>query len=142
MKILTAQSKLSLFEEVQSVKSGEKEVYVSLRPTMEIVNKILERSPSLKTVSCPKSLYLQVSRKVFKSLADKGIQINAGEWKAGRPMKHDIELIKEVIKQRADGKGAKKIAEDINIPLRTVYFYLRNGVPETKTSPGSGAEVF
>ena len=58
------------------------------------------------------------------------IMIQPGDVSVGRPMKHDPEIIKKVINEKAAGKPAKKIAEENDIPLRTVYYYLKNGLKE------------
>ena len=130
MKVINAKNKAHLMDELQHMKTRDHEVYVSLRPTMEIVHRILDNSPKIKRIVCPPSLYLQVSKKVFKYLRDKDIELQPGDFRVGRPMKHDIKIIKDVIDQRASGKPAKLIAEDTGIPLRTVYFYLKNGLNE------------
>lgn len=117
-------------EQINSLDRKETEIYVSLRPTMEIVHRIIEQCPSARVIICPQSLYLQVSKKVFKYLQSKNVEIKSGDIRVGRPMKHDAEVIKQVINQRAAGKPAKQIARDFDVPLRTVYFYLKNGLTE------------
>ncbi|MEM0372387.1 MAG: DUF1699 family protein [archaeon] len=130
LKFINAKNKKDLLEQINSLDSGDTEVYVSLRPTMEIAHRITEQCPNARIIMCPQSLYLQVSRKVFKYLQSKGIEIKAGNVKVGRPMKHDAETIKQVISQRAAGKSAKQISKEFDVPLRTVYFYLKNGLTE------------
>jgi hypothetical protein len=130
MKVINAKNKAHLLDELQSMKGRDSEIYVSLRPTMEIVHRILDNSPKIKRIVCPPSLYLQVSKKVFKYLRNRDIELQPGTFRVGRPMKHDIKVIKDVIDQRASGRPAKLIAENTGIPLRTVYFYLKNGLSE------------
>ena len=128
MKVINAKNKAHLLDEIQHLNGKDNEVYVSLRPTMDIVHRIIDNSPKVRKIICPPSLYLQVSKKVFKYLREKNIELQPGDFRVGRPMKHDEDIIKDVINQRATGKPAKLIAQDTGIPLRTVYFYLKNGV--------------
>ncbi|NYZ79943.1 DUF1699 family protein [Candidatus Micrarchaeota archaeon] len=130
MKFINAKSKRDLLEQINSLERNEPEVYVSLRPTMEITHRIVEQCPNVKRIICPQSLYLQVSKKVFKYLQSKSIEIKSGDIRVGRPMKHDAEVIKQVLNQRAAGKPAKQISQEFDVPLRTVYFYLKNGLTE------------
>ncbi len=125
MKIINAVNKEDLMRKIETINANDKEVYISLRPTLEIVFKILEKNPGLKKISCPQSLYLQVSKKVFKFLNGRGIEITPGEFTAGRPPKYDDETIAQIISKRRNGNTAKQISEEMNIPLRTVYFYLK-----------------
>ena len=130
MKIINAKNKTSLLHQISKINSRDTEVYLSLRPTMEIIHRLLDQSPNLRKISCPQSLYLQVSKKVFKHLQSKGVELTPGDFKVGRPMKHDIDMVKQIINQRGAGKPAKQISQEFDVPLRTVYFYLKNGIEE------------
>ena len=130
MKYLTGKTKLELIEEIHQSEKIDEEVYIPLRPTIEIINKLLEKNPELKKITCPHSLYLQVSRKTFKKLREKAIDIQPGDIKVGRPMKHDTETIKKILNEKANGKPVKKIAEEYDVPVRTIYYYLKNGLKE------------
>ena len=130
MKIINAKNKNDLMRQIDTINSRDTEVYLSLRPTMQIISKVLDRSPNLGKITCPPSLYLQVSKKVFRFLESKKVTIQSGDFKVGRPKIHDDETIRQIISQRAAGKAAKKISEDLDVPLRTVYFYLKNGLKE------------
>ncbi len=130
MKYLTGKTKKELLEEIEAINTPYQEIYIPLRPTNEIINKILEKNQYLKKITCPHSLYLQVSKKTFKKLREKNINIQPGDVHVGRPMKHDPELIKRIINEKANGKPVKKIAEDYDVPVRTIYYYLKNGLNE------------
>ena len=130
MKFLTAKNKNELMEEIEQLNKTHTEIYLPLRPTTEIISKILEKNPQVQKISCPHSLYLQVSRKTFKKLRESNITIQPGDINVGRPMKHDIKLIKKVINEKANGKPVKKISEETDIPIRTIYYYLKNGLNE------------
>ncbi len=126
MKIIKAKTKQELLQKIETNLNGtDEEVYISLRPTLEIIMRILEKSPGVRKISCPHSLYLQVSRKVFRVLEGKGVKLEPGEFKVGRPNKYDEDTIAMMITARKNGKTAKQISEEFEIPLRTVYYYLK-----------------
>ncbi len=125
MKVIRARNKIELIEQIKSMEGEHGEVYINMRPTLDIVEKIIERFPNVEKIMCPPSLHVQTSRKVFKKLADKGIKLEPGEFRVGRPKKYDDETIAEIINLRNQGMPAKQISERLNIPLRTVYFYLQ-----------------
>ena len=129
MKFLESKNKNELLEEIDNkINKADLEVYLPLRPTIEIINKLLEKNQSIEKIACPQSLYLQVSRKTFKKLRELNINIEPGEIKVGRPMKHDLALIRKVINEKANGKPVKKISQETDIPVRTIYYYLKNGL--------------
>jgi hypothetical protein len=129
-KIINAKNKNDLMAQIANINTKDTEVYLSLRPTMQIVHRIMDQSPNMMKISCPPSLYLQVSKKVFKYTQTKNITLTSGDFKVGRPMVHDPETIKQIISKRASGVPAKVISQEFEVPLRTVYFYLKNGVQE------------
>ena len=128
MKFLESKTKKELMDEINSINQTDDEVYLPLRPTIEIINKIIQRNPNVKKIQCPQSLYLQVSKKAFKRLREIGVEIQPGDIRVGRPLKHDINLIRKVINEKANGKPVKQISEENGIPVRTIYYYLKNGV--------------
>jgi|GEM_PF-2074798 len=130
MKFLNAKTKNELMEEIEQLNKTNTEIYLPLRPTIEIINKILEKNSNIQKITCPHSLYLQVSRKTFKKLRELNIDIQPGDIRVGRPMKHDIELIRKIINEKANGKPVKKISEENDVPVRTIYYYLKNGLNE------------
>jgi len=100
------------------------EVYINLRPTKIILVKILEKAPNVKTIGCPPSLYPKVSKKIIKALDQMGIKLVPMNHARGRPKKYDpstLKLIEELVKK---GKRPREISEELNIPLRTVYYLI------------------
>lgn len=130
MRLVRAKTKQRLLEEIKAIDSEDSEYYLNLRPTLDIVEAIIEKSKSVKKISCPPSLLQQTAKKVFKFAEEKGIALLPGEFAVGRPKKYDDETIKEVLSSRENGKPAKEIAAEMEMPLRTVYFYLKNGNSE------------
>ncbi len=127
MRIVRAKTKQALIEEIKALSSEDSEYYLNLRPTVDIVEALMVKSKEVKRITCPPSLLQQTAKKVFKLTNDKGIKLEAGEFAVGRPKKYDDDTIREVLESRTNGKPAKEIATEMEMPLRTVYFYLKNG---------------
>ncbi|QDA31687.1 helix-turn-helix domain-containing protein [Thermococcus indicus] len=98
------------------------EVYINLRPTKEILVRILERAPNVRKISCPPSLYPKVSKRVIAALAQMGIELVPEGYPRGRPRKYDERTIREVKSLLMKGVPAKEISIRMGIPLRTVYY--------------------
>lgn len=127
MIVLNSRNKDELLTQIKTLNGVDEELYISLRPTKEIVDELLKQNPSVKKIFCPPSLYLQVSKKVFKTLEGVELELRPGGFKAGRPKKYTSDTITQMVNERSNGKPARKIAEDYSIPLRTVYYHLKNG---------------
>ncbi|NJE04601.1 DUF1699 domain-containing protein [Thermococcus sp. M36] len=100
------------------------EVYVNLRPTKEILVRILERAPNVRRISCPPSLYPKVSKKVISALAQMGIELVPEGYPRGRPRKYDERTVRQVRELLMRGVPAKEISSRMGIPLRTVYYMI------------------
>jgi len=100
------------------------EVYVNLRPTKEILVRILERAPNVRKISCPPSLYPKVSKKAVKALAQMGIELVPEGYPRGRPRKYDESTIREVHNLIMKGVSPREISLRMGIPLRTVYYMI------------------
>nr|WP_206205613.1 DUF1699 family protein [Thermococcus sp. CX2] len=100
------------------------EVYINLRPTKEILVRILERAPNVRKISCPPSLYPKVSKKAINALAQMGIELVPEGYPRGRPRKYDERTIREVYNLIRKGITPKEISSRMGIPLRTVYYMI------------------
>ncbi|ASJ02961.1 DNA-binding protein [Thermococcus profundus] len=100
------------------------EVYINLRPTKEIVVRILENAPNVRRISCPPSLYPKVSKKIINALAQIGVQLVPEGYPRGRPRKYKEETVRTVLNMFSSGKGPKEISRTLGIPLRTVYYLI------------------
>ncbi|HDZ35596.1 MAG TPA: DUF1699 domain-containing protein [Thermococcus sp.] len=100
------------------------EVYINLRPSKEILVRILERAPNVRKISCPPSLYPKVSRRVINALAQMGIDLVPESYPRGRPRKYDERTIREVQDLLRKGVPAKEVSARTGIPLRTVYYIM------------------
>lgn len=124
MEIIKASSKSDLLNKINEMKI-DSEVYISLRPTKEVIDKIAERCSSLQKLYCPPSLLKQTAQKALKHANDRSITIEGGDFEVGRPNKYPEKTINEILSQKRTGKPAKQISSEMDIPLRTVYFYLQ-----------------
>lgn len=115
------ENKQELLDTIEKLGSCE-EIYMTYRPTYEIVDIISKKCPTLKKIICPPSLYRQISKDLITQ--DNTVKIEAGTTPVGRPMKYTQAIIQQITEQAAAGKPVKQIAKDLEIPLRTVYFFL------------------
>ncbi|MCD6372973.1 MAG: DUF1699 family protein [Thermococcus sp.] len=110
------------------------EVYINLRPSKEILVRILERAPNVRRISCPPSLYPKVSKKVIDALSQIGIELVPESYPRGRPRKYDERTIREVQSLLMKGVPAKEVSARTGIPLRTVYYIME----QTGMKPSRG----
>ncbi|NJE01423.1 DUF1699 family protein [Thermococcus sp. JdF3] len=108
----------------ESLNEDVTEVYINLRPTKEILVRILERAPNVRKISCPPSLYPKVSKRVIAALAQMGIELVPEGYPRGRPRKYNERTIREVQNLLMKGVPAKEISTRMGIPLRTVYYMI------------------
>ncbi|AIU70735.1 DNA-binding protein [Thermococcus eurythermalis] len=123
MKVrVSARTYDELLWKLSSLGEDVTEVYVSLRPTKEVVVKILENAPNVKRISCPPSLYPKVSKRVIYALGQLGIELVPEKRPRGRPRKYDEKTVKLVRELAKKGVPMREISERLGIPLRTVYY--------------------
>lgn len=123
MKVrVSARTYDELLRKLSSLGEDVTEVYVSLRPTKEVVVKILENAPNVKRISCPPSLYPKVSKRVIYALGQLGIELVPEKRPRGRPRKYDEKTVKLVRELAKKGVPMREISERLGIPLRTVYY--------------------
>lgn len=115
-------SKQALLDELGKLPANEEEVYMTYRPTYELVDIISKKCPAIKRIVCPPSLHKQVSKDLVRG--DTTIKIEAGTTPVGRPMKYTQAIIQQMLDQCNSGKPVKQVAADLQIPMRTVYFFL------------------
>ena len=129
MHVLKAKNKQELLAEVSRLENNI-EFYINLRPTAEILKALTEKCPASRRITCPPSFFRQASRELFELVRQKGLEFQPGNFKVGRPKKYKADEIRKIFAQKSMGKPAKLIAEEMEMPLRTVYFYLKNGFEE------------
>jgi len=129
MKVrVSAKTYDELLRKLSSLNEDVTEVYVSLRPTKEVVVKILENAPNVRKISCPPSLYPKVSKKVIYALKQLGVELVPENRPRGRPRKYDEKTVKLVRELAEKGVPMREISERLGIPLRTVYYLLKEDV--------------
>ncbi|WP_297419004.1 DUF1699 family protein [Thermococcus sp.] len=120
----------------ESLSDEVTEVYINLRPTKEILVRILENAPNVRKISCPPSLYPKVSKKVIAALAQMGIKLLPEGYPRGRPRKYDEGTVRRVRELIRGGMSAKEVSESLGIPLRTVYYMAKQVGGERSRSGG------
>jgi len=126
MRVIKAMNKDHLIEQIDQLENRHDEVYINLRPTKEIVQRIINSCSTMKTLYCPPSLLKQTARNALTHAKQNKITIIGGDFEVGRPKKYPEKTINEIRAQRQIGKPTRQISEEMGIPLRTVYFYLNN----------------
>ena len=126
MEMIQTRNKDELLREIGSLHPETKELYINARPSMDIVESIFENAPNLELLACPPSLLKQTSTRVFKTLDNKGVSIRHHEVGVGRPKKYNKKSIGTIREMRRNGVPVKDIAKELKIPLRTVYYHLKN----------------
>jgi len=126
MKVkVSAKTYEELLRKLSELDEDVTEVYVNLRPTKEVVVKILENAPNVRRISCPPSLYPKVSKRVIYALGQLGVELVPEERPRGRPRKYDEKTVKLVRELAKKGVPMREISERLGIPLRTVYYMVR-----------------
>ncbi|MFC2175165.1 DUF1699 family protein [archaeon] len=126
MEMIQTRNKNELLREIGNLHPETKELYINARPSMDIVMTIFENAPNLELLACPPSLLKQTSTRVFKTLDNKGVSIKHHEVGVGRPKKYNKKSIGKIKEMRKEGVPVKNIAKEMAIPLRTVYYHLKN----------------
>ncbi|WP_324735736.1 DUF1699 family protein [Thermococcus sp. SY098] len=124
---ITARNNEELLRKIDELlNENVREVYINLRPTKEILVRILENAPNVKLIGCPPSLYPKVSKRVIRALRQMGIEVVPIKKSRGRPRKYDEAVLLRIRELMAQGKSPKEISRELGIPLRTIY-YMLNG---------------
>ncbi|MDN5366693.1 MAG: hypothetical protein PWQ11_104 [Candidatus Diapherotrites archaeon] len=100
------------------------EVYVPRRLSANLATQLLQRFPKLKRILVPQSIYKMTSKRVLEALAAVGVEVIPTGRSRGRPPKYSEDVINEVCTRYTHGESASKIARDMGIPERTVYYIL------------------
>lgn len=129
MKKIQVSNKDELMTELDSLGDTVETVYINTRPSVEIVNRILKTAPNIKRILCPPSLLKQTSTKAFEVLDQAGVELGQHDVKVGRPAKYSEGIIEEILERKEQGMSVKDISKQMDIPIRTTYYYLKNNQP-------------
>lgn len=116
---------------ISEIREGfdESEVYISLRPCLDIVIELLENGPNLSVIYCPPSLYELTSTRVKNALEKVNVKLRPHGGGAGRPKVYDDNDLTEIHKLMDVGLSITRISQELDIPRRTIYHLLNK---ETK----------
>lgn len=124
--VLRSSQKDVLIREInKKLDSRTKKVHLSVRPTINILASILTAAPNVKVVTCPPSLYERTPKKIRSALSKIDIAFEAFLLTPGRPRSHPNWKIDKVYDLEDEGYSAKEISDKLDIPLTTVYYYLK-----------------
>jgi len=124
-------------EMIELIREGyeDREVYVNLRPCIDIVVELLENGPNLSVIYCPPSLCELTSKRVKNALEKVGISLVPRGGGAGRPSIYSEDDITEIRKLMKIGLSVTRISQELDIPRRTIYHLLgTHGDPDEDQS--------
>lgn len=85
--------------------------------------RILNENKEVKQIICSRGAYNHLPKKALRALKVMKIKIKIVDLKRGKKVKHDL---KKIEKLASTGLSAFEISRRTNIPLRTVYYHLKN----------------
>ncbi|AFK23024.1 DUF1699 family protein [Pyrococcus sp. ST04] len=122
---ITARNMRELLKKIDDTLNEDvTEVYINLRPTKEVIVRILDNAPNVKVIGCPPSLYPKVSKKVINVLEQMGIKVIPISKGRGRPRKYSQKTIEQINEMLKKGKRPREISKALGIPLRTLYYLI------------------
>ncbi|KZX15123.1 helix-turn-helix domain-containing protein [Methanobrevibacter filiformis] len=99
-------------------------IHITQPLTSKTIVELMEDYPNLEKITCSKSLYDRISKKYISALKELEIIVEISyEW--GRKPIYGDEIGNKVIELVNNGVSPEKIANTLNISLKTVY-YLNN----------------
>jgi len=124
--VLRSSQKDVLIEEInEKLNENTRKVHLSIRPTINILASILTADPNTLEITCPPSLYERTPKKIRTALEKIGIAFKPLLLTPGRPRSHPNWKIEQVYQLEEKGYSAKEISDELDIPLTTVYYYLK-----------------
>ncbi|MFQ6137438.1 MAG: DUF1699 domain-containing protein [Candidatus Hydrothermarchaeales archaeon] len=124
--VLRSSQKEILIDEIEDkLNEDTREVHLSIRPTINILASILTAAPEVKTITCPPSLFERTPMKIREALRKIGVDFRPLLLTPGRPRSHPNWKIDKVYELDKRGFSVKEISEELDIPLTTVYYYLK-----------------
>ncbi len=124
--VLRSSQKEVLLEEItEKLDKKTTEVHLSIRPTINILASILTAAPKVETITCPPSLFERTPKKIQDALGKIGVNFTPLLLTPGRPRSHPNWKIEKVYELDKKGLSVKEISEELDIPLTTVYYYLK-----------------
>lgn len=125
MIVLTARKRDDLLKKIQELNPKTREVYINIRPSIQLIVALLNRAPELTHLYLSPSIAQETPKKITGALTEVGVKLMPISRPRGRPRKRSDEQIQKVRKLALEGIPAQEIAIRIGLPLRTVYYYFR-----------------
>ena len=91
----------------------------------------MDKYPSLRRITCSQSLYTRISPKYLKVLDSLDINVEI-EYNWGRKQLYSNEDINQVLNLLDEGKSPKDVSEQLQIPLKRVYYFRSKYSTEAK----------
>ena len=124
MERIFLSKKEAIEEELANASKYAKVVYINVPLNTHDIVKILNYFSELEVIYLNPSAFKLTSKKIKLALKKSGISIRKIQTQQGRPLKYGDDLLKQLKKMASTGLPAKEISNLLNMPLRTVYFFL------------------
>ncbi|MBN1159927.1 MAG: hypothetical protein JXA43_01670 [Candidatus Diapherotrites archaeon] len=125
MERVLLSKKETIDEELAHASKHAKAVYINIPLKASDVVKILNYFKGLEILYLPPSAFKLTSKKIKEALKKSNIEVRKIETAQGRPQKYGEDLLEQMKNLVNNGLHAKEISELLNMPLRTVYFFLK-----------------
>ncbi len=98
-------------------------VHITESLSSKKIIELIDEYPSLKLITCSKSLYDRIPPKYLDALEQLNIEVKI-EYNPGVKPKFSKELIDNVIELKKDGLTPKEISDNLDIKTKQVYYIL------------------
>lgn len=118
-----------------------KKVHISEKLTSKKILEILNENEDLKEITCPKSLFDNISPKYIEALSELNIVIKE-EYNYKKESKYSINTQNEIMELIKKGNSVKEISDQKKIPEKTVYWIIsKNNSKNKKKNNNNGSLV-
>jgi hypothetical protein len=98
------------------------QIHITKPLTSETIIELMDKYPSLRRITCSKSLYDRIPSKYIEALNSLDIIVEIDyDW--GRKQVYSNEDINQVLNLLNDGKSPKIVSQELEIPLKRVYYF-------------------
>lgn len=101
------------------------EVHINQSLSSSKILELMDKYPSLHTITCSKSIYNRISKTYIDALSSLDIEVQIKNHKRGRKSKYDL-LGSNVVKLAKSGLSAKEISKQLGISLSKVYYLIKS----------------
>ena len=103
----------------------DQEIYVNQPLTSHKIMEILEENPEVMKITCPPSIYQRITPRYIEALSKLGVKVEP-VTKRGRPKKYHEGDKRNINNLLTKGKSPQEISDALNIPLKTVYYFIES----------------